>query len=306
VTVTANAPGSGTIALSGNGTAAQADVALTITDDREFVQIGETLNYVITVSNASGPQTATVMVSDILPAELTDGAWTCVPTGAATCADGTGDTLSDSASLPAGTSAIYVYSATVLAAGSGDLIANSASAAVTGGAVDPNPANNTASDTPADVVVVFRDGFDTAAQTIDALDRFSDGAGFISAQLLVNASLLDGLGIMPVAVASGETAGGATTFTIELARFNAQYVMRLLVRDTQGPTVRSEWRAADLAAGVLDFAWQSASAGKQDGYLHLAAGTASVQSVGRSNTEHLVRLHIAVRDDLPWLSVAPD
>ena len=302
LSVTANAPGSGTIALSGNGTAAQADVALTIADDREFVQVGETLNYVITVSNASGPQTATVAVSDILPAELTDGSWTCVPTGAATCANGTGDTLSDTATLPAGTGATYVYSATVLA---GDVIANSASATVLGGAVDPNPANNTASDAPADIVVIFHDGFDTA-EKVEALDRFSDAAGFVSAQLLVNAALLDGLGIMPVAIAAGETAGGTTAFTIELARFNTQYVMRLVAREPQGPAERSEWKAVDLATGALDFAWQSASTGKQDGYLHLAAGTASVQSAGRSNTEHLVRLHIAVRDDLPWLSVAPD
>ena len=111
---------------------------------------------------------------------------------------------------------------------------------------------------------------------------------------------------MPVDVATGETADARTAFTIELARFNTQYVMRLIVRDSQGKTGRSEWRAVDLRASGLDFAWQSASPGNADGYLRLAAGTASLQSIDRNDVGRLVRLHIAVSNDQPWLSIAPN
>ncbi|NCT67341.1 MAG: ExeM/NucH family extracellular endonuclease [Rhodanobacteraceae bacterium] len=304
LTVTANTPGSGTIALSGMGTVPQADVAVTITDGREFVQVGETLNYVITVSNA-GPDAATATVGDALPAELGDGAWTCVPTGAATCANGSGNVLSDVAVLPAGTQATYVYSATVQAGHANERIVNAASASVAAPVVDLNPANNSASDTPATVVVVFRDGFESAGVT-RALDGFADQAGFVSAQLVVDRALLGTLGSMPVGVARGETADGRTAFTLELARFNSQYVMRLTTRDVQGGSARSEWRAVELAAGPLDFAWQSAAAGQQDGYLRLALGSAVLQSSARADSARLVRLHIAVRDELPWLTLAPN
>ncbi|MEO5561353.1 MAG: ExeM/NucH family extracellular endonuclease, partial [Dokdonella sp.] len=304
LTVTANATGSGTIVLSGTGTTPQVDIALSITDNRHVVQLGDTLNYVITVTNASGPGTATATVGDALPASLTAGSWTCVPTGAATCANGSGNVLSDVATLPAGTHVTYVYSATVQPSAS-ETIANSATATVAAGVIDPNTANNTAVDTPVDVVVIFKDGFDDSGVTL-ALDGYSDSAGFVSAQLLLNPSLLSGLGVAPVAIATGETANTKTAFTIELARFNSQTVMRLLTRDAKGGNERSEWRAIDASAHALDFAWQSAASGKADGYLRLAAGTSTLQSAARADSERLVRMRVAVRNGVAWLSLLKD
>lgn len=164
LTVMADAPGSGTISLAGVGESVEADIAITIDDGRAYVQVGETLDYVIMVTHAAGTGAASVDVSDILPAELDEGAWTCVPTGGAACSGGSGNVLSDTAILPPGGIATYVYSATVLAEGSG-VIANGATAIAGGGKPDPNPANNTAVDTPADIVVIFRDGFDETAET---------------------------------------------------------------------------------------------------------------------------------------------
>ena len=304
LTVTANAPGSGTIVLSGTGTTPQVDISLSITDNRHFVQVGDTLNYVITVTNASGPATATATVGDVLPASLTAASWTCVPTGAATCANGSGNVLSDVATLPAGTHVTYVYSATVQASAS-ETIANSATATVSAGVIDPNTANNTAIDTPVDVVVIFKDGFDDSGVTL-ALDGYSDSAGFVSAQLLLNPSLLSGLGVAPVAIATGETTSARSAFTIELARFNGHTVMRLLTRDAEGGNERSEWRAIDASAHALDFAWQSAASGKADGYLRLAAGTSTLQSETRADSERLVRLHVAVSNSVAWLSLSKD
>lgn len=304
LSVTANVPGSGTIALSGNGVAAEADIAVTVDDEREYTQVGDTLDTVITVSNISGSVTATAQVHDALPAELADGSWTCTPTGTASCAGGSGNTLSDSATLPPGTRAVYTYSATVQG-GAGEVIVHSASATVGGGVVDPDPANNSASDTPATIIVLFRDGFDEAATT-QALSDHSDAAGFVSAQLLVEASLLDRLGPMPVEVARGQTADGKSVFAIELARFGAQTAMRLSVRDAQARPQRSEWRSVDLVAAPLDLAWQSAAPQQGGGYVRLAIGTATLQAAELGETNRLVHLRITQVDGAPWLSLLPN
>ncbi len=169
LTVASDAPGSGTISLAGSGTPAPADIAISIDDGREYVQVGDTLEYVITVSHVAGTGTANATVTDILPPELDEGAWTCVPAGGASCSGGSGNVLSDVALLPPGSTASYVYSAIVLFDGGG-VIANGA--IVDAGAKDANPANDSAVDSPADVVVVFRDGFDeTPAGEMPAADE---------------------------------------------------------------------------------------------------------------------------------------
>lgn len=302
LTATADAPGSGTIALSGTGAAAQADVAVAIAGAPEYARVGDTLDAVITVSNVTGPATATVQVRDVLPAELADGSWTCTPSGGASCAGGSGDELSDSATLPPGAQAIYTYSATVQG-DAGEVIVHTATATVGGGTIDPNPANNSASHA-ATLIVIFRDGFDEAA-TSQALDAHADADGFVSAQLQVDAALLDRLGPMPVVVARGEAAAGPV-FAIELARFGVQTALRLTLHDPHGRPLRSEWRMVDLAAAPLDLAWQSAAAGRDDGYVRLAAGAVSLQSSGRSEPARLLRLRIAQLDGAPWLSLLQD
>jgi uncharacterized repeat protein (TIGR01451 family) len=296
LTVTADAPGSGAIALSGTGVTPEADVSLTITDGRQYVRVGESLNYTIVVTNA-GPAAATATVGDALPATLSSGAWTCTPSGAATCANGSGNVLSDVATLPSGTHVTYIYSATVQL-NAIEVITNSATATVGAGAVDPNTANNTAADAT-DVVVIFKDGFEDGGTTL-ALDGAADG--FVSAQLQLDASLLAGVGVSPVTIATGETADARSAFTIELARFNGQYVMRLVTSTAEG-SERSEWRVVDPGSRAVELAWQSATAGQADGYLHLAVGGTSLQSVARRESGHLARLRVAVDGGLPWLSL---
>jgi len=295
-----------TLALSGNGIEVvppqQADVAVSITDDREFVQVGDTVDYVIVVTNKAGPATTTVFVFDMLPQGLLNGSWVCTPTGGATCANGVNDKLQDNATLPAGSSATYVFSATVQPDAPGDLIVNSVSAKATDGVVDPNPINNSASDSPADTVVVFKDGFESDA-TMQSLTGFGDTDGFVSAQLSVEPALLAGLGSQPVRIASGRLADGKSAFAIDLARFGARYAMRLVTRDAQGHDVRGDWREVDLATDGLDLAWQSATPGHRDGYLVLSAGKVSLQSDASDIGQPLVSLRIARRDASAWLSL---
>jgi uncharacterized repeat protein (TIGR01451 family) len=306
LTIVVDAAVSSTLTLSGNGVAPppQADVAVSITDDREFVQIGDTVDYVIVVTNKTGPATTTVFVFDMLPQGLLNGSWVCTPTGGATCANGVDDKLQDNATLPAGSSATYVYTATVQPDAPGDLIVNSVSATATDGVADPNPGNNTAADSPADIVVIFKDGFDDDATT-QPLAGFGDADGFVSAQLSVEPTLLAGLGSQPVRIASGRLADGKSAFAIDLARFDARYAMRLVTRDAQGRDVRSEWREVDLVADALDLAWQSATPGSRDGYLVLSAGKVSLPSDASDIGQPLIALRIARRDALAWLSLPP-
>lgn len=150
--------------------ATEADLSVTITDDRDFVQVGDTLDYRITVRNA-GPAAATATVTDVLPAALADGVWTCSASSGASCANGSGAVLSDTVTLPAGGEIRYVYSATVQAGAGEEPIVNSVSVAVSGGVTDPNPANDSASDS-ATLIVLFRDDFEPAdvVATFDASD----------------------------------------------------------------------------------------------------------------------------------------
>jgi uncharacterized repeat protein (TIGR01451 family) len=300
LTVATNVPSSGTIALSGNGTAPlTADVAVTLSHGHDYVQYGDTVDYVITVKNPAGPAAASVNVHDALPSGLVDGTWVCTPTGAATCASGSGNTLGDTAALPVGTQVSYTYSAT-LQSGAPDLLANHVTATVTN-VSDPNTANNSADDSV--TVVIFRDGFDAGATTL-ALAPYADGRGFASVALLVDRNLLDAAGIMPVAIASGRTDDGRTVFTLELARFGATHFLRLTTVDTNGSVARGEWQAASFEQ-PLDFAWQSATSARNDGYLRIVAGRAELQSTG-DDRHRLIELRIpAGTDATPWLSAQP-
>jgi uncharacterized repeat protein (TIGR01451 family) len=294
--VAADAPGDASITLAGTGAALQADVAVTLGDDRGFVQVGDTLDYVITVSNA-GPAAATASVQDVLPAGLGNGTWVCVPTGAATCTpSGSGDTLADSATLPVGTSANYVYSATVQA-GAPERIENTASAAVGAGVVDPVPGNNSATDGD-DVLVIFRDGFDAATQVLPLAG--ADGVDDVAmATLRIDPDLFAALGIVPVAVAVLDVEG-RPVFVAELARFGATPVMRLVGR---GAGERTDWQAFDSGDGLLDLAWQAAPGADAIATLDAASGGVALEAgpAGRGP----VRLRVTRQGGTAWLVPAP-
>ncbi len=274
----------------------QADLVLTISDSHSFVQVGDVLDYVIEVTNPTGPSTAVATVSDALPTELGAGAWTCTPSASAACNNGSGNTLNDTATLPVGGKADYMFSAQVQSAGAADQIVNSASATLTSGS-DPVLANNMASDT--DTVVIFRNGFEGGQAIVANVN--AAGASFITAQLRVDPGLLGSLGIVPVAVANGRSADGKRLFTLQVARFGTEIALRTLTTDSRGATARSEWRTADLDRHVLEFAWQSASERHNDGYFAAAAGGTPVLVDGRVESARLTYLLIPVENGVPWL-----
>lgn len=121
-----------------------ADLGITKTNGVSTVVAGGNLTYTITASNA-GPDTASGKVVDILPLALS-GSWTCVGALGGTCTvSGIGD-ISDTVLLPAGGTVTYTVSATISPTATGTL-SNTATFVAAANVVDPNPNNNSATDT---------------------------------------------------------------------------------------------------------------------------------------------------------------
>jgi uncharacterized repeat protein (TIGR01451 family) len=306
----ATAAGSYTVIVTGSGCSsaqsaatvvtvnpAQADIALTLTDHVARVMSGESLNYIIEVTNANGPSPVNATVTDVLPAGLINGSWVCIQFGGATCASGMGNTLSDSVTLPVGSEAAYVFSATVVGGSASDQLANSASVAVTNG-TDPTPGNNSASDT--DSVHIFIDGFE--GTPLMRPTSVGAGAGYVTATVRIDPNLLGTLSIVPTAVGTGRGADGKALFTIELARFANDIVLRLVTPDAHGASQRSSWQVLDLQQSLLSFDWQSASsAGSADGYIRIGGAGTPLTLGARDDQGRLTQLWVRMQDSVPWL-----
>ena len=124
-----------------------ADLSITKTDGQASVTAGGTVTYTIVVTNG-GPNAATgATVTDTFPAGLTVGSWGCTASAGSSCtATGTGSNRAGTASLLSGGTATYTATATLAFTATGTL-ANTATVAVPANRADPNPANNTATDT---------------------------------------------------------------------------------------------------------------------------------------------------------------
>ncbi len=144
---------------------AAADLAITKTDGVTTAAAGGSLTYTITASNAGPDAAVGATVADTFPAVLT-GTWTCVGAGGGSCTASGNGNINDTVNLPVGASVTYTVVAAVSAAASGTL-ANTATVAAPAGVTDPNPANNSATDTDtivriADLAITKTDGVTTA------------------------------------------------------------------------------------------------------------------------------------------------
>jgi uncharacterized repeat protein (TIGR01451 family) len=151
-TATVAAPGGVTDPTPGNNSATdtdtltpQADLEITKTDGVTEVEAGGTLTYTIVASNPGPSNAPGALVTDTFPAELTV-TWTCVGAGGGTCTAAGSGNISDTVNLPAGGSVTYTATATISASASGS-VSNTATVAAPAGVTDPNPANNSATDT---------------------------------------------------------------------------------------------------------------------------------------------------------------
>lgn len=151
----------GVITLAGNAYY-EADVAVTMSDNRGFAQVGDTITYTITVYMADGSYGAPVTVTDVLPAGLDNGTWTCAESNGTVCnsdvTSGSGNTLVNYVGLADGNSITYTYSATLVTDDSEE-ITNTVTVEVDPFVtIDPVLDNNSATDTL--VIALFHDGFD--------------------------------------------------------------------------------------------------------------------------------------------------
>jgi len=138
-----------------------ADLSVTKTDGVATAVPGSSTTYTITASNA-GPGNTTGTVADNFPAALAC-TWTCVGADGGTCTPSGVGNLSDAVTLPAGGSVTYTAPCTIAAGATGSLINT---ATVAGAAGDPNPANDSATDTDAlapaaDLAITKTDGVTT-------------------------------------------------------------------------------------------------------------------------------------------------
>jgi uncharacterized repeat protein (TIGR01451 family) len=172
-TATVNAPAGVTDPIVGNNAAGDvtsvsplADVSITKTDGRATAVAGTATSYSIVVTNPGPSVLGGVRVVDALPATLTGATWVCTPAGGATCALSGAGSIDELVDLPAGATVTFAVDATIDASATGTL-SNTATVSLPAPAVDPTPANNTATDVTtllgeSDLSITKTDGVATA------------------------------------------------------------------------------------------------------------------------------------------------
>ncbi len=137
-----------------------ADVSITKTNNASTHVPGQPSVYTIVAANSGPSDAPSTHIVDNLPSGLSNPRWTCTTTGAAVCPDASGSTDLDSyVDLPSGTSVTYTLTVDSESTVTG-VQTNAAQALVSNGIVDPDPGNNTATDsdlvTPAANLVVTK------------------------------------------------------------------------------------------------------------------------------------------------------
>ena len=127
----------------------QVDLGITKDDGVPIYNKGSVLTYTIAVMN-TGPNAVTgAVVTDAIPAQITDWTWACAAqNGGATGCDavaGSTTDFADTVNLPNGASIVYTVTANVSVVAIGNL-SNTANVNLPVGYSDPNPGNNSATD----------------------------------------------------------------------------------------------------------------------------------------------------------------
>ncbi|MEP6484239.1 MAG: hypothetical protein ABJB01_07300 [Rudaea sp.] len=153
-TATVTTPAGVTDPTPGNNSAtdtdtlnATADTSITKSDGSPTYTPGGTAVYTIVATNAGPSDVTGATVSDALPAGITAATWTCAASAGSSCAaSGTGAINDATVHLVKNGTATYTLTLTIPSGFTGNLV-NTANVANPGGVIDPNPANNSATDT---------------------------------------------------------------------------------------------------------------------------------------------------------------
>ena len=137
-----NPPGDATLTVN-----PRVDLAITKSANLDSYTPGSPITYTVTVTNAASTaarpiSTATdAKVSDAIPSSISGASWTCAASDGASCSAGSGQTLSDTVTIPAGGQIVYTVSGTVESGTTGQ-ITNTATV------VPPTTITPPGSDTP--------------------------------------------------------------------------------------------------------------------------------------------------------------
>ncbi len=137
------------------------DLAISKTNNANFITGDVPVTYTITVSNVGGMAITGATVTDILPGNLTNADWVCDADDGASCtASGMGSIMDDMVDLDIGTSVTYTLTVDPVVAET-DTVSNTATVSLPVGTTDTNLSNNSATDT--DIVAgVFADSFENS------------------------------------------------------------------------------------------------------------------------------------------------
>ena len=128
------------------GASLSADLSTTKTDGQTTDVPGTSITYTIVASNAGPNGASGAMVTDTLPAAITGATWTCVAAGGGACTGSGTGSINEAVNLPVGGSVTYTLTGTIGPSATGSL-SNTATVVAPGGVSDPNPTNNSATDT---------------------------------------------------------------------------------------------------------------------------------------------------------------
>ena len=139
------------------------DLKVTLTDGKTTIVAGAQNTYTMTVTNAGPVAVTGVSVTDTFPSIFTGVTFTATQSGGATgfAASGTGN-INDTLDMPSGSKVTYTAKGKVSAGATGNL-SNTAQVTAPNGVVDPNTANNSATD------------LDTITHTADLKVTITDG-----------------------------------------------------------------------------------------------------------------------------------
>jgi len=171
---------------------ADADLAVTKSDGQAVAVPGESLTYVIVASNAGPDPAIGATVTDTLPGTLLGATWTCSASPGSSCAPSGSGSINDSVDLLAGGTATYLLTATVSPAATGAL-SNTITVAPAVGAIDTNPANNSATDTDS-----LQPEGDLGVTKSDAPDPVQTGGTLVFNLTVANAGPSDATNVMVV------------------------------------------------------------------------------------------------------------
>jgi uncharacterized repeat protein (TIGR01451 family) len=214
----------------------QADLAITKTDNTLSVVPGTSTTYTIVVRN-HGPSAVTgASVSDPLPAGVTAATWVATASSGGGSVSGPASgsgALATTVNLPAGATVTFTFTAQIDPAATGFLI-NTATVTPPAGVTDPNPGNNSDSDTDtltpqADLAItkVVSDPRPKVGDTVTFTVTLANNGPSLATDVQVSDPLPPGLTFVSATPSQGAYSGGTGLWTVGTVASGAQAVLQL-------------------------------------------------------------------------------